>query len=67
MCYPVSGMVYIEPFMLIGKSSQYGGSGFPLDSVVLFHMFDAIQQNVLSASLNKTLSSLCQTNNIMRL
>ena len=31
MCYPVCGMVHIkEPLLLIGKSSQCGGSGFPL-------------------------------------
>ena len=31
MCYPVCGMMYIkEPLLLIGKSSPYGGSGFPL-------------------------------------
>ena len=30
MCYPVCGMVHIkEPLLLIGKSSLYGGSGFP--------------------------------------
>ena len=31
MCYPVSVMVHIkEPLLLIGKSSPYGGSRFPL-------------------------------------
>ena len=31
MCYPVCGMMHIkEPLLLIGKSSPYGGSGFPL-------------------------------------
>ena len=31
MCYPVCGMMLIkEPMLLIGKSSPYGGSGFPL-------------------------------------
>ena len=31
MCYPVCGMVHIkEPFLLIGKSSPCGSSGFPL-------------------------------------
>ena len=31
MCYPVSGMLHIkEPLLLIGKSSQCGGSGFLL-------------------------------------
>ena len=30
MCYPVCGMVHIkEPWLLIGKSSLCGGSGFP--------------------------------------
>ena len=29
MCYPVCGMMHIkEPLLLIGKSSQCGGSGF---------------------------------------
>ena len=31
MCYPVCWIVHIkEPLLLIGKSSQCGGSGFPL-------------------------------------
>ena len=31
MYYPVCGMMDIkEPLLLIGKSSPYGGSGFPL-------------------------------------
>ena len=31
MCYPGCVMVHIkEPLLLIGKSSQCGGSGFPL-------------------------------------
>ena len=31
MYYPVCGMVHIkEPLLLNGKSSPYGGSGFPL-------------------------------------
>ena len=31
MCYPVCGMVHIKlPLLLIGNSSPYGGSGFPL-------------------------------------
>ena len=31
MCYTVCGMMHIkEPLLLIGKSSQCGGSGFPL-------------------------------------
>ena len=30
MCYSVCGMMHIkEPLLLIGKSSRYGGSGFP--------------------------------------
>ena len=33
MYYPVCGMMHIkEPLLLIGKSSPYGGSGFPLKS-----------------------------------
>ena len=44
MCYPVCGMVHIkEPLLLIGKSSPYGGTGFPLAiGVVLYHMSDTI-------------------------
>ena len=31
MYYPVYGMMHIKyPLLLIGKSSPYGGSGFPL-------------------------------------
>ena len=31
MCYPICGMLHIkEPLLIIGKSSPYGGSGFPL-------------------------------------
>ena len=31
MYYPVCGLVHIkEPFLIIGKSSPCGGSGFPL-------------------------------------
>ena len=31
MYYPVCGMMHInEPLLLIGRSSLYGGSGFPL-------------------------------------
>ena len=31
MCYPVCGIMHIkEPLLLIGKSSQFGVSGFPL-------------------------------------
>ena len=37
MCYPVCGMVHIkQPLLLIGKSRQCGGSGFPLS---LSHSF----------------------------
>ena len=50
-----------SPLLLIGKSSPYGGSGFPLS---LFEWFSTIcltpykrKHNVLSASLNKTCSS----------
>ena len=31
VCYLICGMVHIkEPLLLIGKSSPFGGSGFPL-------------------------------------
>ena len=31
ICYPVCGMMHIkEPLLLVGKSSPFGGSGFPL-------------------------------------
>ena len=44
MCYPACGMVHIkEPLLLIGKSSPYGSSGFPL----------SLFKYVLSALLNK--------------
>ena len=44
MCYPVCGMMHIkEPLLLIGKSSLYGSSGFPLSlSEWFFTMSDAI-------------------------
>ena len=61
MCYPVCGMMHIkEPLLLIGKSSLCGDmSGFPLSSVILYHMFDVYNhiKNVLSTSLNKTFPS----------
>ena len=58
MCYPVCGIMHIkEPLLLIGKSSPYGGSGFPLS---LFEWSFIIcltpynrKGNVLSASLIK--------------
>ena len=35
MCYHVCGMVHIkEPLQLIGKSSPFGGSGFPLSFTI---------------------------------
>ena len=38
ICYPVCGMMHIkEPLLLVGKSSPFGGSGFPL-SVFWFHL-----------------------------
>ena len=57
-CCPVYGMVHIkEHLLLIGKSSPFGGSGFPLS---LFEWSFTIcltpynrKQNVLCASLNK--------------
>ena len=31
ICHPVCGMMHInQPLLLIGKSSPFGGSGFPL-------------------------------------
>ena len=43
MCYPLCGMMHIkEPLLLIGKSSPYGSSVFPLAiCVTLYHMPDA--------------------------
>ena len=62
MCYPVCGMVHIkEPLLLIGKSSLYGVSGFPLSlskwSFTICLTPYNRKQNVLSASLNKTFPS----------
>ena len=59
MCYPVCGMVHIkESLLLIGKSRQCGGSGFPISlsewSFTICPMPYNRKQNVLSASLNKT-------------
>ena len=59
MYYPIFGMVHIkEPLLLIGKSSPYGGIGFPLS---LSECYFAIcptpynrKYNVLNASLNNT-------------
>ena len=63
MCYPVSGMVHIkEPLLLIGKSSLFGGSGFPFSlsewSLTICLTPYNRRYNVLSASLNKTFLSL---------
>ena len=62
MCYPVCGMMHIkEPLLLIGKSSPYGGSGFPLSlsewSFTICITPYNRKYNVLSASLNKTFPS----------
>ena len=58
MYYPVCGMMHIkEPLLLIGKSSQCGGSGFPLSlsewSSTMCPTPYNRNKNVLSASLNK--------------
>ena len=63
MCYPVCGMVHIkEPLLLIDKSSLCGGSGFPFSlsewSLTICLTPYNRRSNVLSASLNKTVSSL---------
>ena len=62
MCYPVCRMVHIkEPLLLIGKSSLFGGSGFPFSlsewSLTICLTPYNHKQNVLSASLNKTFPS----------
>ena len=62
MCYPVCGMMHIkEPLLLIGKSSPCGGSRFSLSLSEWFFTICLTpcnrKQNVLSASLNKTLPS----------
>ena len=36
MCCPVGGMVHIQYFLLIGKSSPCGGNRFPLSLSVSF-------------------------------
>ena len=62
MCYPVCGMMHIkEPLLLIRKSSPCGGSGFPLSLLewsftVCLTPYNR-KQNVMSASLNKTVPS----------
>ena len=56
MCYPLCGMVHMkEPLLLIGTHSPCGGSGFPLSLPYVRRI--TVNKNVLSASLNKTLSS----------
>ena len=69
MCYPVCGMMLIkEPLLLIGKISPCGGSGFPLSlpewsfTIIYLTSYNR-KQNVLSASLNKTIPSftICLT------
>ena len=61
MCYPVCGMMHInKSLLLIGKSSpSSGGSRIPL---ILSQWSYNYRQNVLSASLNKTLSSFLMHN-----
>ena len=57
MCYPVYGIVHIkEPWLLLGKSSPCGDSGFPL-SLSEWSSTICPTPNVLSASLNKTFPS----------
>ena len=54
MCYPVCGMMHIkEPLLLIGKSSPYSSSGFPLSLSECPTSYNR-KYNVLSALLNKT-------------
>ena len=62
VCVILSGMMHIkEPFLLIGKSSLCGGSGFPFSlsewSLTRCLMPYNHKYNVLSASLNKTFPS----------
>ena len=62
VCVILYGMGHIkEPLLLIGKSRPYGSSGFPLSlsewSFTICLMPYNCKQNVLSVSLNKTLSS----------
>ena len=66
MSYPVCGMVLIkEPLLLIGKSSPCGRSGFPLSlsewSFTICSTPYNRKINVLSASLNKTVPYLLQS------
>ena len=62
MRYPVCGMMHIkEPLLLIGKSSPCGGSRFPPSQsewsfTICMTPYNP-KQNVLSASLNKTIPS----------
>ena len=62
MCYPVCWTEHIkEPLLLIGKSSLFGVSGFPLSlsewSLTICLTPYNCKQNVLSVSLNKTFPS----------
>ena len=59
MCYPVYGIVHIkEPLLLIGKSSPFGGSVFPLEWYFTICPTPYNRKlNVLSASLNKAFPS----------
>ena len=62
MYYLGYGMMHIkEPLLLIGKSSPWGGSEFPLSlsewSFTICLTPYNRKQNVLSASLNKTFPS----------
>ena len=63
MCYPVCVMMHIrELLLLIGKSSPYGSSGFPLSlsewsCTIYLTPYNSKYKNVLSVLLNKTLPS----------
>ena len=60
--YPVCGMVHIkEPLLLIGKSSQCGGSGLPI-SLSEWSLTICLTPYVLSAALNKTFPSFFRGN-----
>ena len=66
MCYSVYGMMHIkEPLLLIGKSSPWCGSGFPLSlsewSFTICPTPYNRKQNELSVSLNKTFPSFLFT------
>ena len=57
-CYPACGITHIkDPLLLIGKSSLFGGSGFPLSlsewSFTIRQTPYNRNQFMLSASLNK--------------